>query len=185
LRRFSVDEYHRMIEAGVLTADDHVELLEGWVVHKMAHGPEHDGTISLVETAIRRHLPPGWIIRIQSAVTTADSEPEPDVVVVDGPARSYMARHPGPADIALVIEVANSSLEHDRQDKARAYARANIVAYWIVNLIDRQVEIHTQPSGPTLSPAYGMRQVYGEADAVPLVIAGRQVGMIAVRELLA
>src|SRR5436309_2218555 len=94
--RFTVDQYHRMIEAGVLDENDRVELLEGWIVPKMVHNPPHDCAVSLVQTSFAGFLPKSWIMRIQSAITIDDSEPEPDVVVAKGPARRYLTAHPHP-----------------------------------------------------------------------------------------
>ena len=126
----------------------------------------------------------GGGIRIQSAITTDDSEPEPDLALVLGPASRYAAKHPGPQDIALVIEVADSSLAHDRDVKARLYARARIATYWIVNLVDMQVEVYSDPSGPTTNPGYRQHQTYRAGEVLPLVIAGQNVGSVAVRDLL-
>jgi hypothetical protein len=184
VRRFTVDEYHRMIQAKVLAEDDRVELLEGWIVAKMPHNPTHDATIDQTHEVLRPQLPAGWRIRIQSAVTTDDSEPEPDLVVVLGPASRYSARHPGPRDVALVVEVADSSLAYDREVKARLYARAQIATYWIMNLVDLQVEVYGDPSGPTANPGYRQHQTYRAGDVVPLVIAGQSLGPIAVRDFL-
>lgn len=184
VRRFSVDEYHRMVEAGVLTENDPVELLEGWIVAKMPHNPTHDATIDQTDEVLRGQLPTGWRIRIQSAITTDDSEPEPDLAVVLGPAGRYAANHPGPQDIALVVKVADSSLAYDRDVKGRLYARARIATYWIVNLVDMQVEVYSDPSGPTASPGYRQHQTYRAGEVLPLVIAGQSVGPIAARDLL-
>src|SRR5688572_3142360 len=96
-RPFTVDEYHRLIETGVLKEDDPVELLEGWIVFKMPRNPPHDTTIDTVQEALRQKLqPPAWRVRVQSAITTSDSEPEPDVVVAAGPPSRYLKRHAGP-----------------------------------------------------------------------------------------
>src|SRR5215471_9004653 len=94
-RRFSVAEYHKLIEIGVLTEDDNLELIEGYLVLKMPRNPPHDGTIDLVQESLRRRLPVGWMLRVQEAITLSDSEPEPDGSVVRGNARSYLSRHPG------------------------------------------------------------------------------------------
>ena len=125
VRRFSVDEYHRMIDAFVFATDDRFELLEGWITAKMSKNPPHEGTTSLVHELLRPQLPAGLHIRIQSAITTADSEPEPDLAIVRGSARDFLSRHPGPADIVLVLEVADASLGRDRLHKARIYARGD------------------------------------------------------------
>src|SRR5438874_7906445 len=100
LRRFTVAEYHRLIDAGVFRHDERFELLEGLIVVKMTRYPPHDGTISLVQEQLDLVLPRGWYCRIQSAVTTQDSEPEPDLAVVRGARRSYLARHPRAGDTA-------------------------------------------------------------------------------------
>jgi hypothetical protein len=184
MRRFTVDEYHRMIQAGILTEDDPVELVEGWIVLKMPHNPPHDGTVDQDREVIQSRLPPGWRIRVQSAITLSESEPEPDLTVVPGPASRYFDHHPGPQEIALVVEVSDSSLACDRQEKARMYARARLVCYWIVNLVDRQVEVYTDPSGPGRNPSYRQQQTYGPTDAVPLVIGGQEVARIPAQELL-
>ena len=101
-----------------------------------------------------------------------------------GARRDYKQRHPGPGDLALVVEVADSTLQLDRDDKARIYARAGIVDYWIINLVDRRVEVYTDPTGPDPAPAYRRRDDYGPADAVPLSIAGSPALNIPVAELL-
>ena len=91
VRRFTVEEYHQMIQAGVLGEDDDVELLEGWIVPKMARNPAHDAVVSMVMVdVLTPRLPKGWFCRGQSAITTADSEPEPDVAVVRGSTRDYL-----------------------------------------------------------------------------------------------
>jgi Uma2 family endonuclease len=184
VRRWTVDEYHNMIQTGVITEDDPVELLEGWIVLKMGRNPPHDVAIELTLEALRSTAPQGWRIRVQSAVTTDDSEPEPDLAVVRGNPRDYLNRHPGPQDVAVVVEVADSSLAHDRRDKGRAYAKAGLAVYWIINLVDSQVEVYTDPSGPGPAPAYGERHDYGINDAVPCAIEGQPIGPIPVRDLL-
>src|ERR1700682_2916036 len=92
-RRFSVDEYHRLIQIGILTEDDNLELIEGYLVHKMSRNPPHDGTLQLIQDVLPSVLPPGWCLREQSAITLRDSEPEPDGAVVRGNARTYLTRH--------------------------------------------------------------------------------------------
>lgn len=182
--QFTVDDYHRLIKEGILKEDDRVELLEGWIVPKMTHNPLHDMIIDLAQDALRARLPAGWRLRIQSAITTGDSEPEPDLAIVAGPGERYRSKHPGPKEIALLIEVADSTLASDRKDKARLYARAGIAIYWIFNLIDFQVEVYSDPTGPDASPAYRQRQEFARGSSVPLVIGSHQVGFIPVNELL-
>src|SRR5207253_1578278 len=122
LRRFSVEEYHRMIDAGVFGEEERFELLEGLIVSKMPGRPPRDMAIETCTASLLGCLPRAWRNRTQSAIRMADSEPEPDVVLVAGAIRDYEDRHPGPGDLALVIEVADSSLISDRLQKGRVYA---------------------------------------------------------------
>jgi len=184
MRRFSVAEYHKMIEIGILTEDDNLELLDGYLVHKMPPTPPHDATIQKIMKKLFRILPPDWDLRVQSAITVTTSEPAPDLAIVRGDESLYLTRHPGPADIGLVIEVADTTLTGDRVDKGRIYARASIACYWIVNLVDRQIEVYTAPAGPTATPAYGQRQDWRVGDDMALTLDGIVVASIPVRELL-
>src|SRR5260370_19563791 len=145
IARFSQARYQKMIEVGILPPEDKVELLENYVVLKMPRNPPHDGTVQLGTEALLPLVPPGWRLRVQLTVVFTDSQPEPDFAVVRGDARTYMARHPGPADVGLLIELADSSLLRDQRDKTRIYARGGIPGYWIINLVDRPVEVYTQP----------------------------------------
>jgi len=183
VRRFSVEEYRRLGEIGVLTENDRVELLEGWIVPKMNLNPPHSVTVQLVDDATRKVLPAGWCVRIQDAVSTNDSEPEPDIAVVRGAIRDYSQRHPGPESIAVLVEVADTSLVRDRY-KCQLYGGANIPVYWIVNLIDQRIEVYTEPTGPDPNPSYRRRDDYVPDDDVPLVINGREVTRIKVSDLL-
>jgi Uma2 family endonuclease len=184
IARFSVARYQKMIEVGILTSEDKVELLENYVVLKMPRNPPHDSTVQRILRPLLGSLPAGWDLRIQSAIALPDSQPEPDYALVRGSAADYETRHPVAADISLLIEVADSSLLRDQQDKTRIYARGDIVCYWIVNLVDRRIEVYTQPSGPTASPAYGSLQTFQPGDAIPLILGGKQVGTVAAADLL-
>ncbi len=181
--RFTVDEYRRLGEAGVLTEDHRLELLEGWIVPKMNLNPPHSVCVKLCDKYVGELLPPDWHTRIQDAIQTADSEPEPDLAIVHGSIRDYAQRHPTPDEIAMLIEVADSSLPRDRH-KCRIYGRAGIPVYWIVNLVDRRVEVYSEPTGPDPHPGFRRRQDYGREDRLPLVVAGREVAQIQVSELL-
>jgi Uma2 family endonuclease len=181
--RFSVDQYHRMIQTGVLTENDRVELLEGWVVEKMTQNPPHASAVMRLDRRLTRLLAEEWLVRVQSPIVTADIQPEPDVAVVRGPEETYARRHPGRQDVALVVEVADTSVEEDRGLKRRLYARARLPVYWIVNLVETTVEVSTLPRGGR-APAYRQVQVYQPADDVPVVIGGEVVGHIPAGELL-
>jgi hypothetical protein len=180
LRRFSVSEYQQMIQSGILDENDDVELLEGYVVLKMPRNPPHDGTIQLARATIAAVLPGGWDIRVQSAVTLPDSQPEPDLALARGTTRTYLTRHPGPADLGLIVEVSDSTLDGDRSDKGRIYARAGLSVYWIVNLVHGQLEVYTAPA----PSGYGQRQDLTPGASVPLTLDGATVATIAVADLL-
>jgi len=184
LRRFTVEEYHRLIDAGFFVDDDNYELLEGFIVHKMTKHPPHwIATGNLRDLLIALAIP-GFFVHSQDPVTTSDSEPEPDLALVRGERRDYVGGNPDPTQAPLVVEVAESSLDKDRRWKRCIYARAGVSVYWIVNLIDRQIEVYTQPSGPTAKPDYAACEVFS-ADAVVLVVLdGQAVGQIAVKDVL-
>lgn len=181
--RLTVKQYHRMIETGVLTDDDPVELLEGWMVTKMPHNPAHDGTISVIQGRLELELGEDWFFRIQSAITTRDSEPEPDLAAVSGPKQKYFVRHPAPFDIGLVIEVAESSLRKDQLVRGRIFARARVPVYWIANLVDKKIEVYSDPVGGK-TPHYRSQHDYGLEAMVPLVIQGKLLAHIPVKDLL-
>lgn len=182
--RLSVAQYHHMIRAGILAAEDQVELLHGWLVAKMTKSPQRCGVTRRVRKLLERLMPAGWEIGTQDPVTTEDSEPEPDLAVIRTDPGDYMDRHPGPADIAMLVEVADSSVRRDRGIKRSVYAFARIGVYWIVNIPERQVEVYTQPTGAGDEARYEQRKDFGVEDEVPVMLAGREVGRIAVRDLL-
>jgi Uma2 family endonuclease len=182
--RLSVDQYHEMIRSGILRDDDQVELLEGWLVPKMSKNPPHRVATELAAAALRSIVPPGWYVSTQEPVTTSTSEPEPDLSVVKGGPRDYIKGHPQPEHLAMVMEIADSSLSRDRGIKLRAYAYAGVPVYWLVDVTERRVEVCTLPTGPAENPAYGSVQPYAQDDLLPVVIGGREAGRIAVRDIL-
>ena len=182
--RFSVADYHRLIDIGVLDENDRVELLEGWLVPKTSHGPRHDNTVEMANERIRKSLPSGWRLRVQSAITTDDSEPEPDLAVVRGDVRTAPQRHPLPTEIGLLIEIADTTLQNDRLRKTEIYGRAGILTYWIINLQDRQIECYSQPTGPISNPRYGQCDIKKPGDVLPLELDGVVVATLDPSELL-
>jgi len=183
-RRFTVPEYHRLIDLGILTEDDDLELLDGHLVRKMSRNPDRDTGIDLFREVVGRLLPADRMLRCQEAVSLSGSEPEPDFAVVHGGPRSFRLRHPLPADIDFVVEVSNTTLDTDRADKSVLYGHAGIVEYWIVNVADRQIEVFTQPTGPTPQPGYAVRTVYLPGQTVPLPLDGRRLANLPVDDLL-
>lgn len=181
--RLSLDQYHAMIQTGILTDDDPIELLEGWLVSKMPKNPLHSVVTRLLRQSLENLVCNDWYVDSQEPITTADSEPEPDVVVVRGQTQHYLDRHPGPDEVSLVIEVADSTLQRDRTTKKRLYARARIPVYWIINLAEQQCEVYRDPTGPTDQPDYRQRRDYGLLDTIPVVIQDVEIGHLDVRDL--
>lgn len=180
LMKWTVEQYHDLIDRGMIAEDDGIELLEGLLVEKMGINPPHSLSVGLTNDALQRLLPQNWFTKVQDAFSLVDSEPEPDILVIRGNRRDFGDRHPSPAEVGLVIEVSNTSLLQDRGIKHRIYARAGVPVYWIINLIDRQIEVHSQPTGDL----YRLRHLYTEADAVPVTLDGAEVGLLTVRDLL-
>jgi Uma2 family endonuclease len=151
MRRWTRVEYDRLIDLGIFQPGEHLELLGGHLIVSEPQGTLHSATVGLVEEALRACFGPGWAVRVQMPIALdEESEPEPDVAVVPGTHRDYATAHP--ARPALLVEVAESSLVADRGTKAALYARAGIADYWILNLVDRVLEVCrdpviTEPSG--------------------------------------
>jgi Uma2 family endonuclease len=139
--RITVPEYDRMIDQGILKEDERVELIHGEIVAKMPIGEAHIGCVNRLTRLFVRAVGDDVTVSIQNPVRLTDSEPEPDVVLK----RSAAPNKPGPADILLLIEVAESSLEYDREVKGPLYAEAGITEYWIVNLVDGWLEVNRDP----------------------------------------
>ena len=145
-RRWTRREYGRLIDLGILHEDEGVELLEGRLVVAEPQNTPHARAIELASGSLRSAFGVGWRVRVQLPLALGRaSEPEPDVAIVRGHPRDPQDDHPATAD--LVVEIADASLRLDRRVKARVYARAAISDYWIVNLVDRRVEVYRDPVG--------------------------------------
>jgi Uma2 family endonuclease len=184
LFQLSIEKYHDMVAAGILTADDKVELIEGVLVQKVPKHPPHVFAAAETTERLTAMLPGGHFVSKNDPATIGNSEPEPDVQVIRGVRSDYLSRHLKPADLLLAVEVADSSLRYDRVVKQRLYARAGIAIYWIINLVDRQIEVHTNPDASTAEPLYKTIRIFTAADRVPVTIAGQVVGEIAVADVL-
>ncbi len=182
--RLSVEQYHEMARAGILTEDDPVELLEGWLIYKMTGSTPHTLSTTLIRQSLESLIPMGWFVNSQAPLTLEDSEPEPDVIIVRSNPRDD-AEPPFTAQlVALVVEVADATLERDRGIKRRIYARAGIPAYWLVNLNANCLEVYTAPAGESREADYRQLQVCKLSDSVPVIIEGQEIAQLAVRELL-
>ena len=185
LFRLSVEQYHEMIRSGILTTDDRVELLEGVLFSKMSIYPPHSGTVRLVREVLLPLLPPGTRYRSEQPITLSDGEPEPDGVIARGTPADDFVFHPGGDDVLLVIEVSDASLVRDQTIKARSYARAAIPFYWIIDLVERRIEVHTDPDRVALPwPIYRSRTVYAAGTSISLDIDSRHIADVAGDALL-
>ncbi|MGL5061845.1 MAG: Uma2 family endonuclease [Microcoleus sp.] len=144
-KTWTVAEYHRMIEAGILNEDDQIELLEGRIVEMSAQTPPHAATTQRSSDYIKELLAGQVHVRTQLPITLATSEPEPDIAVVAIDPNAYATHHPTPGEIFLLIEVSYSTLPIDRYEKAPIYSRANIAEYWILDVVDREAYIYRNP----------------------------------------
>ena len=146
-RRFTVDEYYAMAEAGILTEKDRVELLDGEVIAMPPIGSWHAGHVNRLNRILLPALLQRAVVSIQGPVRLSDvSEPEPDVMLLKPRDDDYTGGHPGPEDVLLLIEVADTSVEYDRGAKLSAYARAGIPEVWIVIRGERRIYAYTGPS---------------------------------------
>jgi len=183
-RRWTRHEYERLIDHGFLDEDEPIELLDGLLLVKEPQHSPHRTAVLLVAKALERAFGGGWFVQTQSPIILDDrSEPEPDVCVVRGSPRDYVDSHPTLP--ALIVEVAQSGLRRARGRKATVYARARITDYWIVNLVDRVLEVHREPArpGPALRRwAYAAIETLG-ADATITPLAAPSAG-IRVADLL-
>ncbi|CBN57882.1 MULTISPECIES: Uma2 family endonuclease [Kamptonema] len=150
LRLWTVDEYHQMIETGILDEDDRVELLEGQIIEMSLQIPLTAATTQTASNYLSNILTGLAYIRMQLPITLRpNSEPEPDIAVVRIDPGRYFDHHPTPDEIFLVVEVANTSLAKDRRQKVRAYANANIPEYWILDVNEQQVYVFREPGNET------------------------------------
>ena len=184
--RITLDEYHRMAEAGIFTEDDSIELLEGILIQKSPKTPAHAASTDLFGMIFARLIPDGWFWSSGNPmpIPEADSEPEPDIQIVRGRPRDYSSQGHGPRDVALVIEVAETSYAYESGLKLQVYARAAVLISWIVDLDRRVLEVFTEPTGPAPQAFYRQHRIYEPDDEVPLVLDGRKVARLNVRDIL-
>jgi len=165
LRRFTVEEYYLMGEAGIFRPEERLELIEGEIHLMSPRGPKHSSSITYASDCFRKYLGRRVIIRTQDAIHLDDySEPEPDLVLAVPPKRRYIDHHPTPSEILLVLEIAESSLAQDRQ-KSRVYAKAGIIQYCLLNLKTEKLEDHRNP-GPA---GYRSKETYQADQSFNLV----------------
>lgn len=183
-RRWTRLEYERLAETGFFRPGEPIELIGGDLLVAEPQGEPHAVAVGLAEDALHAAFGPGWVVREEKPIALDDdSEPEPDLAVVPGTHRDYLAGHP--ARPVLVVEVADTSLASDREHKGSLYARAGIADYWIVNLVDRALEVYREPLPDAPAP-FGWRYTSVDtlrppASVSPLVMPGAR---LAVADLL-
>ena len=181
LYRLTVLQYERMIEDATIDEDDRVELIEGLLVAQKRRTRAFIVAGNKGLRILWRILPTGWHVAKGVPIIASDwSRPKPDLAIVRGVVEDYDERGLTSEDVALVVEVAESNLPADRTDMNRVYAAANIPVYWIVNLIEDQVEIWSEPE----QDGYHAHQVVGRGQDLPVVIGGVEAGWIAAADIL-
>ncbi|RMH84643.1 MAG: Uma2 family endonuclease [Calditrichaeota bacterium] len=164
-KRFTVQDYYRMAEAGILTEDDRVELIDGEIVEMSPVGSQHAGCVDRLNRMFNRACQENFIVRVQGPVRLDQySEPEPDVAILKPRPDYYTSGHPGPAEVMLIIEVADTTADYDRQVKMPLYARAGIELAWLVDLPRQVIEVYSDPQ----PDGYARRQTFHRGDHLSL-----------------
>jgi Uma2 family endonuclease len=144
--QFTVDDYYRMAETGVIKPGARVELLDGQIIDMMPIGPLHGGTVKSLIELFSEVAKKRYLVSAQDPVRLNDrSEPQPDLMLLKPKADKYKTRHPKPEDVYLIIEVADSTLQFDREEKIPAYGAAGIAEAWLVNLPEQKIEVYREP----------------------------------------
>ncbi len=181
VRRFTLDEYHRMASSGALTASARVELINGWIVPKVTLNPPHAIVVTKLTRWMHRCIPETYSVRTQQPITLRpNSEPEPDLVIASDHDDAFARSHPVAGQVLLVIEVSDSSLDIDRNEKLALYAANQIPEYWIVNLVDGNVEVCKEP----MLNGYRQRQTFTDNDEIAVALNGVLFGQLAVDKIL-
>ncbi|MFT4667933.1 MAG: Uma2 family endonuclease [Gammaproteobacteria bacterium] len=157
--KFTVEDYHKMAEVGIIKDTDRVELINGKIIPMSPIKSLHAGTVDDLVAYFNSKLYGQFSVRGQNPITLDNhSEPEPDIVIAQYRKDAYRSNHPRPNEICVLIEVSDSTLKKDREEKVPLYASASIPEYWIINLVDKQIEIHRQPK----NGAYHLTQIISE-----------------------
>lgn len=147
IRKLTVEEYHRMAEAGILDPDERVELIQGQIVKMAAKGTPHESAIMRTARVLGNGLGEQVWVRTQSSIRLDDySEPEPDIAVVRVDALDYADHHPTPSEIYLIVEVSDTTLKRDCEVKDKIYAQSGITEYWVLDVKNRQLRVFREPS---------------------------------------
>ena len=181
--RFSAEAFRKMIEADVFAEDDRVELWDGWIITKMAKKVPHANASMYLSFALNRTLPEGWFLTGENPINLGPHQtPLPDHFVLRGIPRDYSGRYPDPAEVGLVVEIAETSLRRDTTIKLAGYAAAGIPTYWIVNLIKNVILVYERPV--PAEQRYDSMRTYAVGQAVPLRLDGVLIAEIPALDLL-
>ncbi len=178
-RKFTVEQYHKMLESGILTEDDRVELIRGEVIEMSPIGTKHAACVNRLINLLVQLLGKRVIVAAQNPIRLNDnSQPQPDVALLKPRDDFYVTAHPQPQDIFLLIEVADSTIEYDQEQKIPLYAEANIIEVWLVDINEQIVEVYQQPT------AAGYQHIQKFASGQTLSILGLSDVNISVNEIL-
>lgn len=177
--RFTVDEYRKLGEAGILSPESRVELIDGYIVCKPMQNLAHAFVLQELQNLLARLHGPRWAVRSQLPVHFPTSVPEPDIAVLAGPPSVYRDRRAEAADVKLIVEISDASLIFDSTTKAKIYASNSIPAYWIVNIPEKRFEMYSNPTNDT----YRTRTDYVIGQSVPVVLDGETVAEFAVADI--
>jgi len=177
-RRFSIEEYYRLAEVGILGPEDKVELIYGEIVKMSPIGPRHASILICLNRLLHDLLKDKYLVSPQNPVRVSSySEPEPDLAVLKPRVDNYKSRHPSPGDVALLIEISDTTFEYDSKVKLPLYAEVGIEEYWIIDLQEDRILVHTEPLGSI----YQKQSIYTRGDSVINSLFPRKV---LVQELL-
>lgn len=178
-----------MIDVGIIKSGEPLELLDGRLVPKMSKNPGHRIATHRTAEVLRALLPKGWYVDTQESVLLtelhvgAGNVPEPDISVIRGETDDYPENHPTVDAIALVVEVADSTLRDDRGLKKHVYAHARVPEYWIINLVDGQLEVFQRPMGSGLKADYEVTRTLSLNESVSVRVGSKTVGPIPVKSM--
>lgn len=183
LYRFAVPKYLELSSTGFFGHELRTELIHGYIFVKPSPcSPPHDWVLQTFLHDTFRLLPSGWRCRIKSSIVMTESVPEPGAFILRGGDRSFQDRFPTPEDVGLLVEIADTSLEFERRFKYTLYASEGVPCYWIINLIDNQIEVYTEPSRE--AEVFQSQAIYLPGKEVPVVLDGQEIARIPVDDLL-
>jgi hypothetical protein len=180
LHRFSTEQYDRMTQLGMLPR--RAELIEGLIVEKLTPNPPHARAVMRLTKHLSRLIPEPWELLVQGPIALKHSRPEPDCAILRGPDSRYASRHARPSEIALLIEVGDSSFLDDRRFRLPLYAAEKIACIWLVNLVQDQIEVYVNPKSGK-HPGYRPPRIYKPGEQVPLIIEGKEIARLSVSHL--